>query len=681
MTDLAPILLVVDDRADNLFIIEQLVNEYIPLCEVLTAPNADVAFEIAKKRIPDGILSDIQMPGKNGIDLCRQLKEDPGTNHIPVLLVTAHKSNASLRAKGLEAGADDFIARPIDNIELAARIRVMFRIKNVQDELRETKLELEHKVTQRTADLTKANQDLKNEIAERKHAEIITARLASVVEQSNDYIIITDTAGNIEYVNPAFTKMTGYTSAEVLGKNPNLLKSGKHNKNFYKNIWDTIKSGKTWFGDVTNRTKDGVIIVEHAAIFPVFSDQDEIINFAAIKRDITEQRKIEEEKENLELRLQQAQKMEAIGTLAGGIAHDFNNILSVILGYTEMAKEDSAAGSAIEQDLNMVMNASFRAKSLIQQILAFSHQGDTESKQPLQSADLIKEAIKMLRPTLPTTIEINQDIDVTTGLVLADPTKLNQILMNLCTNAYHAMEDTGGKLSISLKETEIFSEDLVHEPEIDAGTFVQLSVSDSGVGIAPEIIQNIYLPYFTTKETGKGTGMGLSIIHGIVKGYGGFVTVSSELGEGTVFNVFLPVVKEDLITAQEFSAQCPKGNERVLFIDDEETLTRMGQYMLESLGYTVTVRHSSAEALETFQNRSDQFDIVITDQTMPGMTGGDLSRRMLQIRPDIPIILCTGHSTIISEEKAKSMGIKEFAFKPLSKNDIAKLIRKVLDVS
>lgn len=678
MTNLTPILLVVDDRADNLFIIEQLVNEYIPSCEILTANNADAAFEIAKKRNPDGVLSDIQMPGKNGIDLCRQLKNNAGTCHIPVLLVTNHKSSATLRTRGLDAGADDFIARPIDNIEFAARIKVMFRIKNVQDELKKAKCELEQKVAQRTADLTKTNIKLSNEIAERKHAETMTVRLASVVEQSNDYIIITDTAGNIEYVNPAFTKITKYTLAEVLGKNPRLFQGGQHSTVFYKNIWHTITSGHTWYGTLRNKTKEGKFIEESAAIFPVFNDQDEIINFAAIKRDITEQKNIARDKENLEIRLQQSQKMEAIGTLAGGIAHDFNNILSVMLGYTEMAKEDSSPGSTIYRDLNVVLDAGARAKSLVQQILAFSRQNNSEST-PLQLANIVIESIKLLRPTLPATIEIVQDITTTTGLVLADSTKINQILLNLCTNAFHAMEDTGGKLGIVLKETDVTSADLVHEPETGPGTFVQLSISDSGIGISPEVIQKIYLPYFTTKETGKGTGMGLSIVHGIVKGYGGFVTVYSKLNEGTVFNVFLPVAKEAMLTAHETSEQCPTGKERILFIDDEQMLTKMGKDMLERLGYHVTTCNISIEGLETFQNDPHSFDLIITDQTMPDMTGADIAKKMLQIRPDIPIILCTGYSTIISEQAAKDIGIKEFALKPLAKKDIAKLIRKVLD--
>ncbi len=397
-------------------------------------------------------------------------------------------------------------------------------------------------------------------------------------------------------------------------------------------------------------------------------------------QDITERKLAEEEKLKLEIRLQQSQKMESIGTLAGGIAHDFNNILAAMLGYAEMAKDDCQPGSTISKDLNEVLEAGNRAKSLVRQILAFSRQDDTE-RMILQPASIVKETITMLRPSLPTTIEITQDIDPVTGLVFVDPTQLNQILMNLCTNAFHAMEDTGGKLDISLKEVTLCNEDLVHEPDVTAGTFIQLSIGDSGTGIAPTVKEKIFDPYFTTKEAGKGTGMGLSMVHGIVKQYGGFISFYSELGEGTVFYVFLPTVEKEVSTENDINGQIPIGRERILFVDDEEILAKMGKTMLERLGYHVTVRNSSLEALETFQNQPDEFDIVITDQTMPGMTGSDLSRRMLQIRPDIPIILCTGYSTIITEEKAKSMGIKEFAFKPIAKKDISKLVRKVLDVS
>ena len=397
-------------------------------------------------------------------------------------------------------------------------------------------------------------------------------------------------------------------------------------------------------------------------------------------RDITDRKKAKAESVNLNERLQQAQKMEAIGNLAGGIAHDFNNILAAIIGYAEMAREDVPPDSTVAKDLDQVLEGGNRAKDLVQQILAFSRQNEMEYI-PLQPVSVLNEVIKILRPSLPTTIEINQDIASTTGQILADPTQIHQVLMNLCTNAFHAMEETGGELDISLKEVTLSPDDLVHEPNVEPGIFVQLSISDSGPGIAPEIKKKIFEPYFTTKEIGKGTGMGLAIVHGIVKSNGGFISIYSEPEKGTAFHVFLPVIEKELQPEIEDVEPIPVGVGRILFVDDEEILAKMGKSMLERLGYHVTVRNSSLEALETFQNQPDQFDLVITDQTMPGMTGSELSRRILQISPGIPIILCTGYSTIISEEKAKSMGIKEFALKPLAKKDIAKLIRKALDVA
>ncbi len=393
--------------------------------------------------------------------------------------------------------------------------------------------------------------------------------------------------------------------------------------------------------------------------------------------DITERKQGEEKYQRLQDQLQQAQKMEAIGTLAGGIAHDFNNILGAILGYAEMAKEDCLSGSVNPSDLEQVIQAGNRARDLVKQILAFSRQSEAE-KTPVRPAPIIKESIKLLRSSLPATIDIQQDMDPDTALVMADATQFHQIIMNLCTNAYHAMEETGGTLSISLKNKNFNQQDLASVPEIRVGQFVQLSIRDSGAGITPGIRERIFDPYFTTKATGKGTGMGLAIVHGIVKSYGGFITCNSWIGEGTVFEINLPAVLEQPVPEQEID-MIPAGTERILFVDDEEMLIRMGQTMLERLGYTVTVKKSSFEALTTFINQPEAFDLVITDQTMPGMTGFDLARRMLQIQPRLPIILCTGYSNQVSEEKAKASGIKGFILKPLVRNDFAALIRKVLD--
>ncbi len=393
-----------------------------------------------------------------------------------------------------------------------------------------------------------------------------------------------------------------------------------------------------------------------------------------------EQKGAQESKANLEVRLQQVQKMESIGTLAGGIAHDFNNILSIILGYADMAKIDAPPDSTISQDLDAILQAGHRAKNLVQQILAFSHQAQSE-RIPIKIQPLIKEAVKMLRSSIPTTITITEDIDPKCGNILADPTHVHQILMNLGTNAYHAMELTGGELSVVLGTTFVGIDDKKTLSHVIPGKYVELTVSDTGSGINPDVINKIFDPYFTTKEIGKGTGMGLAIIHGIIKDYGGTITVEAQLGKGATFHVYFPLTEPKASLKIEKSEDIPIGKERILFIEDEELLAEMSKNMLERLGYRVVKKCNSFEALKTFQDAPDEFDLIITDQTMPGITGFELSQQMLKIRPDISIILCTGYSSIVDENSAKVLGIKEFAFKPLIREVIATLIRKVLDAS
>lgn len=348
--------------------------------------------------------------------------------------------------------------------------------------------------------------------------------------------------------------------------------------------------------------------------------------------------------------------MEAIGTLAGGIAHDFNNILAAVLGYAELAKEDTPPESIVTHELDQIIQAGKRAQGLVKQILDFSRQVETD-KVALLPGVIIKESLKLLRSSLPTTITIEQDIDLDSDLILADPTKIHQILMNLCTNAFHAMEDAGGTLSVSLASKTLTQQDLVNIIDIQPGTFVQITVKDNGAGIPPAILESIFNPYFTTKDTGKGSCMGLAIVHGIVKSYGGFITCHSKVGEGTVFKIHLPSVEGKIEPKSKPIDLIPSGSERIFLVDDEELLADLGKAMLERLGYNVTAQCSSLEALRTFRNRPDQFDLVITDQTMPDMTGAELAREMMQFRPEIPIILCTGYSTVISEEKAKDIGI------------------------
>ena len=413
----------------------------------------------------------------------------------------------------------------------------------------------------------------------------------------------------------------------------------------------------------------------------VFEDETgEPVRIVGSHIDITAQKRFAKDKDELEHRLQQAQKMEAIGTLAGGIAHDFNNLLGVILGYADLARDDAPPETDLDKDLEEIYVAANRAKDLVKQILAFSRQTEVEHLH-MKLQPLIKESLGMLRSTIPSTISITENIDSQCGAVLADPSQVHQILMNLCTNAYHAMETTGGTLSVALNTVCIEPNDKNMLLHLLAGEYVKLTVADTGVGIGPDVIPKIFDPYFTTKEVGKGTGMGLAIIHGVMKECGGAITVDSKLGQGAVFHVYFPVVKEETVPVTQEQEDIPRGTERVLLVDDEPILADMGKDMLERLGYHVTVQYNSSQALEIFQNDPKQFDLVITDQTMPGMTGVDLARRMLAIQATIPIILCTGYSNLIDDESIKGLGIKEFALKPLSKNAIATLIRKALHVS
>jgi len=393
------------------------------------------------------------------------------------------------------------------------------------------------------------------------------------------------------------------------------------------------------------------------------------------------------ELDNANCQLRQAQKMEAIGTLTGGITHDFNNILAAIIGYTDLAIIDVPDGSKAKYNLLEAKKAAHRAKELVNQILTFSRQSE-QKLIPVKISIIIKEALKLLRASLPTTIEIHEHIERDTGTIEADPTQVHQVLMNLCTNAGHAMREKGGILEVSLRNFDLgfrnseIKEDEKHSPmNLTLGPYLKLTVSDTGHGITPEVLERIFNPYFTTKEKGEGTGLGLSLVHGIVKGHGGTITVESEPEKGTTFHIFFPRIEEAEKGADKVAEKSlPNGQERILFIDDEFALVDIGKQMLENLGYKVTTKTDSLEALKLFQEQPREFDLVITDMTMPNMTGEKLAKELMRIRPDVPIILCTGFSEQITEDDAKELGIKEFAMKPLLMEDLAKTIRKVLNI-
>lgn len=383
-------------------------------------------------------------------------------------------------------------------------------------------------------------------------------------------------------------------------------------------------------------------------------------------------------RQELEIRLAQAQKMEAIGTLAGGIAHDFNNVLGVVLGYAELARERVTQDADLTRDLNRVIAAAERARDLTKQILAFSRQAQVE-KTPVDISRTVRDALKMLRSSIPSTISMVNQVTNDAVTVWADPTQIHQIILNLCTNAYQAMEASGGTLTVSLEKITLNDEARAEALNLPTGAFAKIVVSDTGQGIRPEHLDKIFEPYFTTKEIGKGTGMGLAIIHGIVRESGGTITVESSWGEGATFRVYLPIISPESPRSTDPAAPYPRGREHILLVDDEVALAETNEDLLRSLGYQVTTMTQSTAALAAFEQTPGAFDLVITDQTMPEITGAELARQIIALRPDIPIILCTGYSNLIDDQSAKELGIRKLILKPLTKAMLAHLIREVLD--
>ncbi len=425
-------------------------------------------------------------------------------------------------------------------------------------------------------------------------------------------------------------------------------------------------------------TRDGRHIHTLLHALPEHDDKGQVRGTRAMYLDITARKQAEKETMQLEAALAQAQKMEAIGTLAGGIAHDFNNILSAVIGYSQLSLAEMAAGTRLHHNLEQILTAGMRARELVGQILAFSRQQEHELM-PVQVGSLTKEALKMLRATLPTTIEIVQDIAADLNNVMADPIQIQQIIMNLCTNGAQAMEANGGRLTIRLSQEEIGKSDAIQTTPLKPGPHIKLCIQDTGTGISADAMGSIFDPYFTTKERGKGTGLGLSVVHGIVKSHKGAIDVQSELGRGSKFTVYLPAIARQASEKPFRPASLPMGNERILLVDDEPVLIEIGQQMMEKLGYSVVTASGSHEALGLFKHAPQSIDLVISDITMPKMTGDELATRLLRIRNDLPIILCTGFSEKLSEESAARIGIKGFLMKPIVAEKLAFLIREVLD--
>jgi PAS domain S-box-containing protein len=509
---------------------------------------------------------------------------------------------------------------------------------------------------------------------EEKYRQLVNHAPAGIYE-------IDFTQGKLVSVNDVMSEYTGYSKDELLNMSALDFLTQESQKQMSRRI-NGLMNGEKIYGSVEYkaRAKDGreFWMLVDARYF--YDKYGKLKSAMVVAQDITDRKRAQEEKARLEDQLQQAQKMEAIGTLAGGIAHDFNNILSVIIGYTELILMSGNVHAEVRQNLKEIFNASKHARDMVKQILAFSRQSKQERK-PIQVAHIVKEAIKMLRASLPTTILIQQQIEKDAGIIEADPTQIHQVLMNLCTNAAHAMNGEDGVMQISLSNVELDPSTPAMVPDLKPGPYLKLSVSDTGHGIPPDAYEKIFDPYFTTKKKEEGTGLGLAVVQGIVKSHNGAVAVESEVGKGATFHVYLPVIMRKLTTEEEISTPLPMGHERILFVDDEHPLVEIGRQMLQRLGYTVATRTSSIEALELFKANPDRFDLVITDIVMPNMTGEKLAEKMMEIRSNIPVILCTGYSEKITRKRASEMGIQSFLMKPLVMRDLANTVRQALSAN
>ncbi|WP_319549077.1 PAS domain S-box protein [Desulfogranum marinum] len=510
------------------------------------------------------------------------------------------------------------------------------------------------------------------DITEELKVEETQRRLATAVEQVSEIVMITDTEGIIEYVNGAFGKMTGYSREEALGSEYFLMCSSDNDKHLFEHIGEVVSRGETWRGRIINKRKNSTVFIVASSVSPVRNHVGRVTHWVTVQRDITNEVEIES-------RLRQAQKMEAIGTFAGGIAHDFNNILGAIIGFTDMALLQSEKSSELYDHLVHIRQGGKRAADLVHQILTFSRQSTME-KIAVTVAPVIKESLRLIRASIPSTIAIERHILDQDSKVMAAPVQLQQIMMNLCSNAFYSMREKGGTLTIILEQA---SSDKCGDLDVGFGdTCLCLTVQDTGVGMEDATLQRIFNPFFTTKEPGEGTGMGLSVVLGIVQDLGGDVQVESVVDKGTTFSIYLPLAGQsgsgELLISE---APLPSGTEHVLVIDDEKDIRETFKMMLNHFGYSVTTTSNPKEVLSLLQDKDCSVDLVITDHTMPVMTGLELTEKIAEIRPELPVILCTGYSDKLNLDAAIGAGACALMMKPVDLQELASSVRSALESS
>ncbi|MBF0196168.1 MAG: response regulator [Planctomycetes bacterium] len=764
-------ILIVDDTEDNIQTLSILIQHHLPHINIISELDSYQGFVRAKQDLPDGIICDINMPFMNGYELTEMLRNNDSTSRVPILIMTSQDPDVNIKINSLEAGADDFISRPIDENELIARIKVMLRISNVEKKLRRSnenlKKDLQNKEAQLSIILQNTKEgfweyDVKSQriildhnclniiqedsimsdlhlewwinrihpnhqtlfkqelhkyqngeaeyfqaeyqvltssgnwewiwsraifssdnhrligthrvITDNKTEYIKNEQLMLAIEHTTETIVITDLQAKIIYANPAFEKVTGYSQSEYLGKNPSVLKSGEHTDSFYKQIWATLLSGKTWEGRIINRKKDGSLYTEEAVISPVVDKDGQAINYIGIKKDITDSL-------ILENRLAYSEKMEAVGRLAAGIAHDFNNLLGGIIGFSEISQMYTEENDRLNKNLNMILKASHRAQGLVKRLVLFS-QTNTTGQKMSNPFEIMQKALEILKKSLPNTISIQANVIEGEALIKADPDKIHDLIINLCTNASESSNNQG---VIELRANEI---NLTQQLDgimgvINPGAYYMIQAKDFGSGMSDDTLKTAFDPFFTTQEVGKGTGLGLAVVFGIIKEHQGNLRVKSEVGEGSEFTVYLPTHKKAINDSEpETDKKTPAkgGDEKILFIDDEQSICHVFEYLFTDLGYTITTTNNSDDALELFRKNPNYYDLIISDLSLPNMNGLELAKRVFKLNRNIPFILITGQHDLQDQNKYLNEGVTAILHKPFIKNEIAIEVRNILDL-
>jgi len=800
--------LLVDDNPSNLRLLSGMLTE--KGYKVRPAPSGALALTSAQSTLPDIVLLDIKMPGMDGYEVCRRLKADEKTRHVPVLFISAMAEVAD-KIKGFNIGGVDYITKPFQHEEVLVRVETHVSLarmhKRLQQEImgrkraeelvKQANDELEQRVKERTLELSVANEQLKHEIKERRQAEetlreseqkyreladllpqivfemddtgtltfvnrnafdvfvytqsefdkglnafqmlipedcdramedmqrvfngdklggveytalrkdgdtfpiILDAtpiwrdnkpiglrgiimdlterkraeeermRLIEAINQAAESIMITDTKETILYVNPAFERLTGYTQEEAIGRNPRILKSGKHDEAFYKQMWHTLTSGETWRGEIINKTKDGTLFTEEATISPVFDNKGKIINYIGVKHDVTKQRVLEDQ-------LRQAQKMETVGRLAGGVAHDFNNMLNVILGSAKLVMTRDDLDDSMLKNLQQIQKAAERSADITRQLLAFSRKQVIEPM-VVNLNSLIKDIEKMFGRLLGKGIDILSVPEKEIWNIMADPGQIHQIVANLCINASDAMPQ-GGKLTIETANVTFDDTYCKEHVGFVPGCFVMLSISDNGIGMDKEILAHIFEPFFTTKEEGKGTGLGLASVYGAIKHNNGFIDVYSEPGQGTTFKLYFPRCAGEA-EKPKAAVKAPKGlkTAAILLVDDDEMVRNLTEMMLEKIGHTVVVAETPEEALALCEKGGMDIDLLLSDVVMPHIGGKALQKAIEALKPGIKTLLMSGYTaSVIARHGVLGKGM-HFIQKPFSIEELARKVREAIE--